>query len=125
MAHWAKIENGIVVSVIATDTSLIEDGEAHAMISDTFGGTWIQTSYNTAGGKHLLGGTPLRKNYAGIGFAYDETLDAFIPPIPEGDGWVLNQESCMWENPALEIYHIWDEQKMAWSTKVPTTSPDL
>ena len=59
---------------------------------------WVQTSYNTHGGVHSNGGTPIRKNHAGIGYTYDEDRDAFIPPKPSGDGWVLNEDTCQWEN---------------------------
>jgi len=88
MAHLAKIQNGIVVQVIPASQDAIDAG--------VFGSEWVQTSYNTLGGQHLLGGTPLRKNYAGIGYSYDTERDAFIPPMPEGN-WLLNEDTCMWE----------------------------
>lgn len=87
MAHYAKIENGIVVNVIVADENVIS----------TLEGTWIQTSYNTRGGKHPEG-RPLRKNYAGIGYTYDYVRDAFIPPCP-GQDWLLDEETCLWINP--------------------------
>ena len=59
---------------------------------------WKQTSYNTHGGEHKLGGTPFRKNYAGVGYTYDEVRDAFIAPKPF-KSWILNEESCTWESP--------------------------
>jgi len=100
MAHWAEInENNAVVRVVVTDNS--ESGEGYDWLFENFGGTWVKTSYNTHGGVHLLGGTPFRKNYAGIGFIYDEARDAFIPPKPEPYDqiidWVLNEETCLWE----------------------------
>ena len=67
MAHYAKIENGIVMQVIVAEQDFI----------DTQEGTWVQTSYNTYGGRHLLGGTPLRKNYAGTGYIYDDKLNVY------------------------------------------------
>jgi hypothetical protein len=94
MAHFAKVNNGIVVQVIVAEPELFET------FVDTSPGEWIQTSYNTYGGVHTQGGTPLRKNYAGIGFTYDTEKDAFIPPKPEGD-WVLNEDTCLWESNEL------------------------
>ena len=88
MAHFAKIEDGIVTSVIVAEQDFI----------DTQSGTWVQTSYNTTGGQHLLGGTPLRKNYAGLGYTYDSTRDAFIPVQPY-PSWVLNEDTCLWDCP--------------------------
>jgi len=89
MAHYAKIENDIVTNVIVADEDFIQ----------TLNGEWIQTSYNTKGGVHLLGGTPLRKNYAGIGYTYDRLKDAFIEPQPSEE-YILNEEKCVWELPS-------------------------
>ena len=101
MAHWAEIdENNIVVRVLVTDNDAPNEG--YDWLVDRLGGTWIQTSYNTSGGIHLLGGTPLRKNYAGVGMTYDETLDAFYGPKPEGEYWVLDEETCQWVNPIIK-----------------------
>jgi hypothetical protein len=80
-------------------------------------GTWIQTSYNTEGGEHLLGGTPLRKNFAGVGFTYDSTKDAFIPP-KKFDSWILNETTCLWEPPVTypddgNMYK-WNETDQQW-----------
>lgn len=97
MAHYAKIENGIVVNVIVADEDVIK----------TYKGTWIQTSYNTRGGIHYDPKTgeksknqskALRKNYAGIGYTYDKSLDAFIPPRPESDyfDYELDEKTCLW-----------------------------
>lgn len=94
MAHFAKVNNGIVVQVIVAEPEFFET------FVDTSPGEWIQTSYNTVGGVHTLGGTPLRKNYASIGFTYDQEKDAFIPPKPEGE-WVLNEDTCLWESNEL------------------------
>ena len=88
MAHFAKVESGIVTKVIVAEQDFI----------DTQKGTWVQTSYNTDGGVHKLGGTPLRKNYAGIGFTYDSSKDAFIAPQPF-PSWTLNESKCIWEPP--------------------------
>ena len=91
MAHHAKVVNGIVTQVI------VAEPEFFNTFVDSSPGEWIQTSYNTHGGQHPEG-RPLRKNYAGIGFTYDRERDAFIPP-KENDSWVLNEETCLWEEP--------------------------
>lgn len=90
MGHFAKVINGIVEQVIVAEPEFFDT------FIDSSPGKWIQTSYNTQGGVHTLGGTPLRKNYAGIGFTYDSVRDAFIPPKPEGE-YLLNEETCLWE----------------------------
>ena len=90
MSHFAKVCDGKVVQVIVAEQDFFDT------FVDSTPGEWIQTSYNTIGGQHRLGGTPLRKNFAGIGFTYDREKDAFIPPKPEGD-FVLNEETCLWE----------------------------
>lgn len=98
MSHWAQIdENNIVVNVTVGNNN--EPDEGYQWLVDNLGGTWIQTSYNTYGGAHKLGGTPLRKNYACIGYTYDSTRDAFIPPKPVDDvtEYALNEETCLWE----------------------------
>ena len=91
MGHHAKVLNGIVTQVIVAEPEFFDT------FVDTSPGEWIQTSYNTHGGQHPEG-RPLRKNYAGIGFTYDRERDAFIPPKPD-DSWVLNEETCLWEEP--------------------------
>jgi hypothetical protein len=100
MAHWAELdENNIVLRV--TVGSNEEPDEGYQWLIDNLGGTWVKTSYNTKGGQHLLGGTPFRKNYAGIGYTYDAVRDAFIPPKP-GDEFILNEDTCLWELPKPE-----------------------
>ena len=95
MAHFAEIDkNNIVIRVLVTNNS--HEDEGYQWLIDNLGGRWIKTSYNTKAGVHELGGTPLRKNYAGIGYTYDEARDAFIPPKPEGN-WILNEDTCLWE----------------------------
>lgn len=111
MAHYAKVSNGIVTQVIVAEADFFDS------FVDTSAGEWIQTSYNTYGNTHILGGEPLRKNFAGIGYSYDEELDAFIPPQPF-NSWSLNTESCLWEAPVAypqdgKDYH-WDEEDMQW-----------
>lgn len=116
MAHWAQIdENSKVIRV--TVGSNDDPDEGYQWLIDNVGGTWIKTSYNTFGGVHKTGGTPLRKNYAGIGFTYDPIRDAFIPPKPEYfPSWVINEETCQWEPPipAPSNEHLWDEDSQQW-----------
>ena len=110
MAHFAKVENGIVTQVIVAEQDVIDSG----LFGDP--SSWIQTSYNTYGGLHKNYGTPLRKNYAGIGYSYDSTRDAFIPPKPY-NSWVLNEETCLWEapvQPPVAPSYSWDEATQTW-----------
>lgn len=93
MSHFAKVENGIVVQVIVAEEDFINSGAV--------GHGWIQTSYNTRGNQHPEG-RPLRGNYAGIGYTYDEVNDVFIAPKP-GDEWVLNTSTWLWENPNAPV----------------------
>ena len=111
MSHFAKVNNGIVVQVI------VAEPEFFNTFVDSSPGQWIQTSYNTHGGVHTLGGTPLRKNYAGIGYTYDPQRDAFIPPKPYAS-WVLNDDTCLWDAPVAmpddgKVY-TWNEGTQAW-----------
>ena len=111
MSHYAKIENNIVTQVIVAEQDFIDT------LPDK--DNWIKTSYNTHGGVHIFGRTPLRKNYAGIGFLYDKIRDAFIPPKIY-DSWVLNEDTCLWEPPIPYpnhkegITYIWDEDLKIW-----------
>jgi hypothetical protein len=98
MAHFAKLdENNIVLQVNVVNNNCAPDEKTgqEFLASIGFEGVWKQTSYNTVGGVHQLGGTPFRKNYAGIGYVYDETRDAFIAPKPDGD-WELDEDTCFW-----------------------------
>jgi hypothetical protein len=114
MSHFAKLnENNIVVFVTVGRQ---EDDGKEAELTARTGDVYKQTSYNTYGGVHKLGGTPFRKNYAGIGFTYDETRDAFIPP-KEFNSWVLNEQTCLWEAPTampLDGLYDWDESQQKW-----------
>lgn len=111
MAHFAKIENGLVVQVVVAEEDFIQTGA----LGDPAG--WIQTSYNTHGGQHANGGTPLRKNYAGIGYTYDSERDAFIPPQPY-PSWTLNDDTCLWDCPVAMPTEggpfTWNEANQTW-----------
>lgn len=97
MAHFAEIdENNIVVRVLVVGDDQEDRGQEFLADDLGLGGTWKQTSYNTQGGIHLLGGTPFRKNFAGIGYSYDAERDAFIPPKPF-DSCIFNEETCNWD----------------------------
>ena len=111
MAHFAKLLDGVVQQVI------VAEPEFFNTFVDTSPGTWLQTSYNTRGGVHTLGGTPLRKNFAGIGYTYDAQRDAFIPPKPYAS-WILNEDTCNWDAPVArpnddKIYR-WNESTTSW-----------
>ena len=111
MAHFAKVNNGVVVQVIVAEPEFFDT------FVDSSPGQWLQTSYNTYGGVHVNGGTPLRKNYAGLGFTYDSTRDAFIPPKPYAS-WALNEDTCLWDCPVAYPddgkQYTWDEATQAW-----------
>jgi hypothetical protein len=122
MSHFAKLDENNIVTFVTVGRQ--EDDGLEAELSARTGDTYKQTSYNTRGGVHLLGGTPLRKNYAGIGYTYDEERDAFIPPKPF-ESWVLNEDTCLWESPVPypsdgERY-TWDEEAGAWIEVVDET----
>ncbi len=112
MSHFAKIdENNIVTQVLVIDQETINTGH--------FGdpSSFIQTSYNTIAGVHQLGGTPLRKNFAGIGYIYDSVRDAFYAPQPF-PSWILNEDTCCWEPPVAQPtdgkLYVWNEDTLNW-----------
>jgi len=108
MSHFAKVENGIVTQVIVAEQDVIDSG--------IFGNGWVQTSYNTYGGVHANGNTPLRKNYAGIGYTYDSQRNAFIPPQPF-PSWTMNEQTCLWSAPVpmpTDGAYYWDEATTSW-----------
>lgn len=121
MAHYAKVENGVVTQVIVADQEFIDSGA----LGDP--STWIQTSYNTFGGQHRSGGTPLRKNYAGVGYLYMSDIDAFVPP-KQFASWVLNTETGLWDppvpRPENNQYVVWDEEIQNWK-EAPNILPDI
>jgi hypothetical protein len=110
MAHFAKVVDGIVTKVI------VAEPEYFNTFVDDSPGNWIQTSYNTIGGEHKLGGTPLRKNFAGKGYTYDSVKDAFIPPKPYAS-WVLDEDTCLWNAPVAKPTdgrYVWNESTTSW-----------
>ena len=108
MAHFAKVEDGVVTQVIVADSQ--------QWCEANLGGTWVQTSYNTHGGQHPEG-RPLRKNYAGIGYTYDSGRDAFIPPQPY-PSWLMSEDTCLWSAPTPmptdDKRYSWDEPTLSW-----------
>lgn len=109
MAHWAEIdETNIVLRVLVTDNNDPNGDEGYQWLVDNLGGRWIKTSYNTLGGVHTKGGTSLRKNFAAVGYTYDEQRDAFIPPQPEQKETILGQP----------IVYDLDENTCTWLRKV-------
>jgi len=120
MSHFAKVKDGIVEQVIVAEPEFFDT------FVDNSPGEWIQTSYNTKGGIHYKpdSNTPsedqskaLRKNYAGVGFSYDKSRDAFIPPKPF-PSWTLNEDTCLWNSPVPypddgNLY-TWDESTTSW-----------
>jgi len=115
MAHFAKLGTGnIVTTVEVVHNDIATTEQAGVDFLNTLYKTndiWKQTSYNTQSGVHLLGGTPFRKNYAGIGFTYDEAKDAFIP-IQPFNSWTLNEDTCQWDAP---VAYPTDGQKYRWN----------
>ena len=117
MAHYAYIDDNNVVTgvIVGPDESADTDWEAY--FSAKGKGRSVRTSYNTYGGRHSKGGTPFRKNYAGIGFTYDEERDAFIPPKPF-DSWVLDEDTCLWVAPVPYPEgggeYAWNEDSHSW-----------
>ena len=114
MSHFAKVVDGIVTKVIVAEQDFINTYNDGSM------GSWIQTSYNTKANQHPEN-KPLRKNFAGIGFTYDATRDAFIPPKPF-TSWVLNEDTCTWEAPVTlpddGKEYIWNENIINWTEVV-------
>ena len=120
MGHFAKVSNGIVTKVIVAEADFFNN------FVDDSPGKWIQTSYNTRGGVHYKPNTnepsedqlkALRKNYAGIGYTYDATRDAFIPP-QLFNSWTLNEDTCLWDSPVAypedgKLYK-WNEEILNW-----------
>ena len=111
MSHYAKVLNGIVQTVIVAEADFFKT------FVDTSAGDWIQTSYNTIGGQHTQGGTPLRGNYAGIGYTYDRTNDVFYAPQPY-PSWTISAPEWIWMSPIPmpldDNKYNWDESTKTW-----------
>ena len=122
MAHYAFIDFNSIVTEVITGKNEKEDGvDWEQWYGEFRGQTCKQTSYNTYGGVHQLGGTPIRKNYAGIGYKYDPQRDAFIPPQPF-PSWIVNEDTCLWDAPTPiptdgQRYN-WDEATTSWVVNV-------
>jgi len=129
MASFAKIENNIVTTVVSVhNNELLDNGvesetKGITFLKNLYGEdtNWKRTSYNTIGGIHSLGGTPFRKNHAGIGYTYDETRNSFIPPKPY-NSWVLNETTCLWNSPipmpsdsSIDNQYSWNESTLSWT----------
>jgi len=121
MASFAKLGVGNIVlkvEVVSNDVATTEQAGVD-FLNNLYGSrdVWKQTSYNTYAGVHLLDGTPFRKNHAGIGYSYDQTRDAFIPPKPFAS-WTLNEATCLWDPPVVKpddgnLYN-WNESTTSW-----------
>jgi len=115
VAHFAKLDENNIVTFVTVGRQ--EDDGKEAELCARTGDVYKQTSYNTHGGVHALGGTPLRKNYAGIGYTYDASRDAFIPPKPYAS-WLLNETTCLWDAPVAYPddgkRYSWDEATTSW-----------
>ena len=132
MANFCKLKVGNIVERVEKVSNDIATTEQAGVefLQNLYNdrATWKQTSYNTKGGVHLLGGTPFRKNYAGIGYKYDQTRDAFIPPKPY-NSWTLNETTCLWDPPVARPeltqeqidnnnYYVWNETNTTWDLTV-------
>jgi hypothetical protein len=121
MAHFAEVdENNIVLRVLVTNNDDENGDEGYKWLVDNLGGRWIKTSYNTYFNNHMMGGVPLRGNYASEGYSYDETLDIFLPPKPYAS-WIVNAEKASWKAPvpkpegADETHDfLWNEETLTW-----------
>tara|TARA_R100001460_G_scaffold9225_1_gene22460 strand:- start:762 stop:1151 length:390 start_codon:yes stop_codon:yes gene_type:complete len=121
MAHFAKLGIGNKVERVEVVHNNVATSEQAGIdfLNNLYktNDVWKQTSYNTIGGEHLLGGTPFRKNYAGIGWKYDQYKDAFIEPKPF-ESWILNEDTCLWEAPVAKPddgqRYNWNETNQNW-----------
>ena len=126
MAHFAKIGlNGKVIEVQSVNNEVLHDSNGveqenigiDFLTQLTGWAIWKQTSYNTKSGTHKNGGTPFRKNFAGVGYTYDEDRDAFIPPKPF-PSWTLNETTCLWDPPVVKPddgqRYNWNEENQTW-----------
>lgn len=119
MAHYAVLNDQMIVTAVITGKDEDSEIDWEEYYSQELGMTCLRTSYNTYAGVHAGGGQPFRKNYAGIGYTYDSSRDAFIPPKPFAS-WVLDESSCIWKPPVPMpeaqngISYYWDEPSISW-----------
>ncbi len=116
MAHYAFLDENNIVTEVIVGKNEGEDGiDWEDWYGEFRGQTCLRTSYNTIAGQHSNGGTPYRKNYAGIGYKYDAALDAFYAPQPY-PSWTLNESTCVWEapTPKPEGDYVWSEEELNW-----------
>jgi hypothetical protein len=117
MAHWAEVNSDNIVTRVLVVADDKEDGQKFLAEDLGLGGTWKKTSYNTQGGVHANGGTPYRKNFAGVGYKFDAAKDAFIPAKPFAS-WTLDATSCLWNAPTPmptdDKRYMWDEPTTSW-----------
>ena len=130
MAHYAFLDNKSIVTEVIVGKNENEGGiDWEQRYSEIRGQKCKRTSYNTRGGVHIHGGTPFRKNYAGVGYSYNEIRDSFIPPKPY-PSWTLNEDTCLWDSPTPipedagtgeppKLYK-WDEITQTWVDVTPT-----
>jgi len=121
MAHYAFLDSNNIVTQVIVGKDENEDGvDWEVYYGEKRGQTCKRTSYNTTAGQHLSGGTPFRKNYAGVGYTYDSDRDAFISPKPSFDSWILNEDTCCWEPPVpmpasdSDERYRWNEETVSW-----------
>ena len=122
MAHYAFLDQNNIVTEVIVGKNENEDDKNWELQYGAFRNQLCKrTSYNTRGGVHSNGGTPYRKNYAGIGYKFDEQRDAFIPPKPY-DSWILDEDTCLWNSPVPypndENLYDWDEDSRSWVEKI-------
>jgi len=130
MASFAKIGlNSKVIEVLSVNNEVLKDSNGveqevngiDFLTKLTGWAIWKQTSYNTKGGLHTEGGTPFRKNHAGIGYTYDEDRDAFVPKKPF-NSWILNEDTCLWNAPVAmpqdNKRYNWNEQTLSWDLTI-------
>jgi len=120
MAHYAFLDSNNIVTQVIVGKDENEDGvDWEVYYGEKLGQICKRTSYNTRAGQHLLGGTPFRKNYAGIGYTYDSDRDAFITP-KSYNSWILNEDTCCWEAPTpmpesnSDEMYTWNEETQSW-----------
>jgi len=129
MAHYAELDetNTVLRVLVVADSDEPTEAAGQQFLANLLGGhAWRKTSYNTQAGVHTGGGTPFRKNYAGIGYKYDEGRDAFVPPQPY-PSWTLEEDTCQWQAPVAmptppdeNTYYVWDEDMVNWRAETRT-----